>query len=192
MWGQPLRTCVQHPRSAHKAFAQLAAALLRCNTFCCSAYVSFKVQASKSIKPISLQWSTMSNKLLVVRLPVDPFFHPKKRYCWCFNPIRFLFSEDGHCFLVEVFANRRNPKENQKDDKENYLENYFEIIHQSWGKFYNFFAFHHGHRLFHSKCCPAGKYLTNSHLDIEVHIITLPSLLMTMQACTGCLKKNFL
>ena len=31
-----LRICVQHPRSAHKALAQLAAALLRCNTFCCS------------------------------------------------------------------------------------------------------------------------------------------------------------
>ena len=27
---------LQHPRSAHKALAQLAAALLRCNTFCCS------------------------------------------------------------------------------------------------------------------------------------------------------------
>ena len=32
-----LRICVQHPRSAHKALAQLAAALLRYNTFCCSA-----------------------------------------------------------------------------------------------------------------------------------------------------------
>ena len=31
-----LRICVQHPRSAHKAPAQLAAALLRCNTLCCS------------------------------------------------------------------------------------------------------------------------------------------------------------
>ena len=31
-----LQICVQHPRSAHKALAQLAAALLRCNTFCCS------------------------------------------------------------------------------------------------------------------------------------------------------------
>ena len=31
-----LRICVQHPRSAHKALAQLAAALLRCNTLCCS------------------------------------------------------------------------------------------------------------------------------------------------------------
>ena len=31
-----LRICVQHPRSAHKALAQLAAALLRCNTFCFS------------------------------------------------------------------------------------------------------------------------------------------------------------
>ena len=40
-----LRICVQHPRSAHKALAQLAAALLRCNTFCCSAchlYLVFK------------------------------------------------------------------------------------------------------------------------------------------------------
>ena len=34
-----LRICVQHPRSAHKALAQLAAALLRCNTLCCSGYM---------------------------------------------------------------------------------------------------------------------------------------------------------
>ena len=32
-----LRICIQHPRSAHKALAQPVAALLRCNTFCCSA-----------------------------------------------------------------------------------------------------------------------------------------------------------
>ena len=38
-----LRICVQHPRSAHKALAQLAAALLRCNTFCCSADVQVSV-----------------------------------------------------------------------------------------------------------------------------------------------------
>ena len=31
-----LQICVQHLRSAHKALAQLAAALLRCNTFWCS------------------------------------------------------------------------------------------------------------------------------------------------------------
>ena len=40
-----LRICVQHPPSAHKALAQLAAALLRCNTFCCSEQELTKVIA---------------------------------------------------------------------------------------------------------------------------------------------------
>ena len=64
-----LRICVQHPRSAHKALAQLAAALLRCNTFCCSAYI-YNINNTFNLCHISTSRSTISD--IKYTYPIDP------------------------------------------------------------------------------------------------------------------------
>ena len=70
-----LRICVQHPRSAHKALAQLAAALLRCNTFCCSDKCheySYEITTYIQRKLVHNVKNSQGNQLHLVRTTLIP------------------------------------------------------------------------------------------------------------------------